>query len=165
MFGADDEDPAVVGGAVERGRPEGNKDTRLDERRESVACAGCVDADVGVEAPGGGEDEDGGRDVVELVGEDREGGEALPLRRGGSGSRDREGLVGATLTLPLRSTRTNFGWVISEASASASASSVDMSTGTGIGIGTGRGEAVEDGAGSGSRAAVNWVSRKYMGSS
>jgi hypothetical protein len=69
--------------APERGgRPDGNNETRLEEMRESVACAGCADADMEVGASGG---EDVGSDVVELVGEDIDGGEALSLRRGGSG--------------------------------------------------------------------------------
>ena len=93
VLGAEEE-PMVGVDPVERdGRPDGNSETKLEEMRESVACAGCGcvdeddedgDANAEVEEAGGG-DEDVGSDVVELVGEDMDGGEALPLRRGGSG--------------------------------------------------------------------------------
>lgn len=131
--GADGGDgETTVVGTDERGRPDGNNDTKLEEMRESVACAGC-DADIDVEEEdGGGSGGEGvGSEVVDPVGKDIDGGDALPLRRGVSGRRAREGL-GATLTLPPRSTRISFGLVISEASASASASSVDVGIGIGL---------------------------------
>ena len=58
MIGAEDGvDEGMAVGAVERGRPDGSSDTRLDEMRESVACAGCdedgmVGADVNFEEEG-----------------------------------------------------------------------------------------------------------------
>ena len=111
---------------TERGRPDGNSDDKLDEKRESVACAGCgvavVDADGDVDFD---DRVAGGGDALSSLEEDIEGGEALPLRRGGSGTRDREGL-GATLTLPPCSTLINLGLCMSEARASARASSVDI---------------------------------------
>ena len=140
-----------IEGVVERGRVEGIKETRLEEMRERVACAGWVDASVGVDVEA---EEAAASEVLDTEGDVVvDGGEAVPLRRGGS---DREGL-GATLTLPPRSTRMSFGLVISEASASARASSVDM----GIGIWIGSGGKVEfefD-------AADGWVLMKYKGSS
>ena len=176
VLGADEDEIAGCVCVRERGRFEGNKVTKLDEMRESVACAGCVDdpdgdadanVDVDADVEEGGEDVNKvGRDVVDADGEDIDGGEALPLRNGGSGRRDREGL-GATLTLPPRSARMSFVLVISEASASASASSVDKGMGIGIGIGTA--EQVEVGSsvgrGAGEVVVVRWVSRKYKGSS
>lgn len=86
VLGAEEEAIVGVAAAERDGRPEGNNETRLEEMRESVACAGCADddADAEKEAWGSG-GEDVGSDVVELVGEDIDGGEALPLRRGGSG--------------------------------------------------------------------------------
>lgn len=133
VVGADDggEDEGTYVGAVERGRPDGNNDTKLEEMRESVACAGW-DVDIEGEESGGSGGEDVGSEVLEPVGEDVDGGDALPLRRGGSGTRAREGL-GATLILPPCSILTILGLVISEASASASASSVDVRTGIWIG--------------------------------
>lgn len=141
--GAEDGADEKTTGVAERGRPDGNNETRLDEMRERVACAGCDGVDANGDFDGAGEGAMGS-DVV-----DSDGGEALPLRRGGSGTRAREGL-GATLTLPPRSTLISLGLCISEASASARASSVDVGVGIGIGI---------EGGGGG------WVLRKYMGSS
>lgn len=143
-----------------------------------------ADTDADAEANIVVEDVKGGEqlanDVVDPVGDDIDGGDALPLSRGGNGSRDRAGL-GATLTLPPRSIRMSFGLVNSEASASAKASSVDM----GMGIGTGAAgpvaasvevefvvveEGGEEGGGTSEEAgdaaeALGGVLRKYMGSS
>jgi hypothetical protein len=47
---------ARCGGGADRGRggrPDVNNETRLEEMRKSVACAGCVDAEVEAEASGG----------------------------------------------------------------------------------------------------------------
>lgn len=72
-------------GTVPREREDGRSDTKLEERRERVPCVGGDDDVCG---GGGGGEEDRGRDVIDPVGDDIDGGDAVPLRRGGRGVRD-----------------------------------------------------------------------------